>query len=127
MGVLTDILKWIWQLPQHIAALVFFLYVRVAGKVVSTEKGDPFIIKVRGVGGSVTLGKYIFLSYSASENTKKHEVGHTKQSLMLGPLYLIIVGIPSILWASCHKWIAPGKTYHSFWCEKWANRLGGVN
>lgn len=27
-----------------------------------------------------------------------HEYGHTIQSMILGPLYLIVIGIPSTLW-----------------------------
>lgn len=33
-----------------------------------------------------------------SEKTIKHEYGHQLQSYILGPLYLLIIGLPSGLW-----------------------------
>ena len=74
----------------------------------------------------MTLGNYIFISPRATENTIKHEYGHTRQSLYLGPLYLIIIGIPSILWAMTHRTIAPDKSYKWFYTEAWADKLGDV-
>ena len=57
-----------------------------------------------------------------------HEYGHTIQSLILGPLYLIVVGIPSTLWGFLpslnQKRKKEGLSYFSFFTEKWANYLG---
>ena len=76
--------------------------------------------------GSVTLGRYIFISSRASSDTIKHETGHVKQSQLLGPLYLLLIGIPSIIWAAVYKKIAPNKSYYWFYTEKWANKLAQV-
>lgn len=58
----------------------------------------------------------------------EHEYGHTIQSLILGPLYLIIIGIPSTLWGflpCCNvKRKAKSISYFSFFTEKWANFFG---
>ena len=32
------------------------------------------------------------------ERTKVHEYGHTIQSIILGPLFLLVIGIPSCIW-----------------------------
>ena len=57
-----------------------------------------------------------------------HEYGHTIQSLILGPLYLIVIGIPSALWGflpNLHKKRKDDQiSYFSFFTEGWANRLG---
>ena len=56
-----------------------------------------------------------------------HEYGHTIQSLIFGPLYLIIMGIPSTLWGflpSCQKKRNGGISYFSFFTERFANYLG---
>ncbi len=50
-----------------------------------------------------------------------HEFGHTYQSLILGPLYFLVVGLPSVIWGLVKK---PGKSYFSFYAENWANLLG---
>lgn len=48
---------------------------------------------------------------------------------MLGPLYLIIIGIPSISWAGLRRLIPALKkiNYYSLYTESWANKLMGLN
>lgn len=62
------------------------------------------------------------------EQVAVHEYGHTFQALLLGPLYLIVVGIPSITWAGLPKFqrlrAQKGIPYTKLYCEKWASRLG---
>ena len=57
-----------------------------------------------------------------------HEYGHTIQSLMLGPLYLVVIGLPSALWLNTPSFVRKrrqGRTsYYAFYTERWANRLG---
>lgn len=57
-----------------------------------------------------------------------HEYGHAIQSLILGPLYLIIIGIPSALWGFLPSLSAKRKkrriSYFIFYTERWANLLG---
>ncbi len=122
-----DILRFIWQLPQIVAAFIYFLYLDCRGQILETHTYRGVIVFIkRNCYGSVTLGDHIFLSPLATDLTLKHEWGHTRQSLILGPLYLIIIGIPSIIWAAIHKKIAPNKDYDDFYTEAWANKLGGV-
>lgn len=58
-----------------------------------------------------------------------HEYGHTVQSLVLGPLYLIVIGIPSFLWFAAAPFVKyrrkNGISYFSFYTERWADRWGG--
>ncbi len=122
-----EALKFIWQLPQTMVAFVYYLYLKWGEGILDTctFQGTTVFIK-RKSSGSVTLGQHIFLSPKATDNTVMHEWGHTRQSLILGPLYLIVIGIPSIIWAAVHKTIAPGKSYYWLYTESWADRLGGV-
>lgn len=92
---------------------------------------------------SVSLGMFVFVTkepyfyeklkreYTMDELSQRllvHEYGHTIQSLILGPLYLIIIGIPSTLWGflPCFNMKRRSKSisYFSFFTEKWANFLG---
>lgn len=92
---------------------------------------------------SVSLGMFVFVTkepffyeklkdqYTIEELSQRllvHEYGHTIQSLILGPLYLIVIGIPSTLWGflpSCNKKRRTKRiSYFSFFTEKWANHLG---
>lgn len=125
---MMEILKFFWQLPQTIVALIYFLYLRYKDEILDTctFQGAVVFIKKESYG-SVTLGNYIFLSPRATDTTIRYEWGHTRQSLLLGPLYLIVIGIPSIIWAATHRAIAPNKPYDWFYTEAWANKLGDVD
>lgn len=74
-------------------------------------------------GGAVTLGKYVFISHTYRDRGTiiKHECGHVKQSKMLGPLYLIVIGVPSILHAWLNDYIGCCKKhkdgYYHFYTE----------
>jgi hypothetical protein len=123
-----EIIKAFWQLPQIIAASIYLMYLQGKDEILDTcTYLDTIVFIKKHDPGSVTLGNYIFLSSAATDITVRHEWGHTRQSLMLGPLYLIIIGVPSILWAATHKYIAPGKKYAWFFTEAWANKLAGIS
>lgn len=82
--------------------------------------------------GGISLGTYIIISeqsYRDKRNrTKKHEYGHSRQSLYLGPLYLIVVGLPSLLWAGfIHNLVKKEIGYYEVYPESWADELGEVN
>lgn len=67
-------------------------------------------------------------SQQKSEKMAVHEYGHTYQSLLLGPLYLPLVGLISFSWARLPRYQRMRKEYsvpYSFcWTEQWANYLG---
>lgn len=124
------ILRWIWEFPQHLLGLILTKIYDVEYK--ETYKGSD--IYVGEFPGGISLGTYILMSeqsYRDKRNrTKKHEYGHSKQSLYLGWLYLPVVGSCSGLHALTYKWrIRKGwiKSYYDYWTEKWADKLGKVN
>ena len=121
----------IWQLPQN---LIGSLYKEFISKDIITRINyDASIYEcylTRG-GGGLTLGRFIFVNqhFTDLEETILHEIGHVKQSRILGPLYLIIIGIPSISWAGLRRLIPALKkiNYYSFYTERTANKLMGLN
>ena len=121
----------IWQLPQN---LIGSLYKEFISKDIITRINyDASIYEcylTRG-GGGLTLGRFIFVNqhFTDLEETILHEIGHVKQSRILGPLYLIIIGIPSISWAGLRRLIPALKkiNYYWFYTENWANKLMGLN
>ena len=75
----------------------------------------------------ISLGKYIIIGERASLQTLHHEYGHCLQSEKLGPLYLIVIGIPSITMNCLTRMgILKHDRYYDRWPENWADRLGGV-
>lgn len=125
---MIEFLKSLWQLPQVMIAFIYYIYLEQRGEILCSYLLQGAIVIVRkSYYGSMTLGNFIFLSSRASDRIIKHEWGHARQSLILGPLYLLVVGLPSIIWAAFHKSIAPDKPYDWFYTESWANRLCGIN
>ncbi len=123
MKTTIKILKHLWQLPQHIVAWCLILFFR-KDRFVGEYKGrrvyyHPLMPNARGEG--VCLGNYIFHDSPIwEEGVIAHEYGHSVQSLWWGWLYLITVGLPSVLNAR------RGADYYTIYPEKQANKLGGV-
>lgn len=57
-----------------------------------------------------------------------HEYGHTVQAAYLGPLFTVLVGLPSVTWAFLPLFTARRRrkhvSYYAVFPENWANRLG---
>ena len=127
MKYIRNLILFIWQLPQHIVALIYFGYLVMMCKDLGVDSRYkqatviPCIMR-----GAVTLGNYVFVGLNSEyRKTVKHELGHTIQSKILGPLYLIVIGIPSITYCGLRR-LFPSlrkKNYYDFYTEKWANNL----
>lgn len=115
-------LLWLWQLPQNILGLLLLLYLK--GETKHSIKGITIYYQSKFPGG-ITLGEYIILG-TKDDISVKHEYGHVIQSRYLGPLYLLVIGIPSLLHAWLHDCQKHNKTYYHFYTEVWADKLGGV-
>lgn len=116
---IVRIILWIWQFPQNLCALVYMNR--------PFDRVDSPCRHYRRHGwsssGSVTLGEYIFTNARVSLSTIRHEYGHIVQSRILGPLYLLVIGLPSILHAAVHNRVCKGKEYNHFYTERWADSL----
>jgi len=126
MKKFAEALLYAWQLPQNILGLLLVLWLQPEDAY--DFEGAKLYYATRMRGG-ISLGRHIVVrSYmqDLTGNYVRHELGHTKQSRMLGPLYLIVIGLPSLLWAA---WWHEGRnrSYYSFYTERWADALGGVN
>ena len=127
---LLDVVNWTWCFPQTLVG--FIVKCITKGKKREVDIGDKryTVYDCNLKSGSVSLGKYILLGkgHTYSRSTIKHEFGHQLQSYMLGWLYLLVVGIPSVIWCNCfQQYRARTNTdYCSVFPENWANKLGGV-
>lgn len=72
--------------------------------------------------------KYKYSADELKERLMIHEYGHSIQSLILGPLYFPVVGLPSSVWSFSPKYQKlrndRNVSYFDFYAEKWANHLG---
>lgn len=124
---IRNLILFIWQLPQHIVALIYFVYLVMMCKDLGVDSRYKQATVIPCVmRGAVTLGNYVFVGLNSEyRKTVKHELGHTIQSKILGPLYLIVIGIPSITYCGLRR-LFPSlrkKNYYDFYTEKWANYL----
>lgn len=138
-GILYVLCQCTWGILQTLLGLIVFLchlrdrHYFYHGAVITEWKSRS----------SVSLGLFVFVTaepvfYNKLKRAhtmqelfarlRVHEYGHTIQSLILGPAYLIVIGIPSSLWGFLphlqRKRKAQQLSYFSFFTEKWANRLG---
>lgn len=122
------VVQWTYALPQTLLGL--FLLLRFVGCPHCYYRGAVVTVH-DGAFGGVSLGMFVFVNGSRGEEWKKaatvHEYGHTLQSLLLGPLYLLVIGIPSAVWCNAPRFNemrAHGASYFDFYPEKWAEIWG---
>ncbi len=121
------LVQFTWGLPQNILGLCMLIKHRKCKK---EFYHGSLIIYHNGNWGGVSLGMFIIIRGNADENwiheAKIHEYGHTIQSLILGPLYLFVIGIPSSSMYRATRKIIYGYVgeYYYFYPEAWANTLG---
>ena len=121
---MKNTLLFLWQLPQNLVGLLLLLIYKG-----NNDKTNGIIVRRSlKMSGGISLGRYIIVNQFARDKTIYHELGHCRQSMYLGWLYLIVIGIPSIVWAVLYgKVIKPTTNgYYNFYTEKWADKLGNV-
>lgn len=131
---MKKVLLWLWQLPQNILGLLVILVTGAHHTVLNWEwvasKWSHF---------GVSLGNYIIFGGAGGDIISiRHEQGHQKQSRYLGPLYLIVIGLPSVAGniLARIRWVLSNKDkeaaghivkwYYKLPWEAWADKLGGV-
>ena len=142
--ILYVILQCTWGILQSIAGFFYMLRYRHCRH---EWYHGAYVTYFTGWTGGISLGMFVFVgertdkaqhdyrerhgaeyTEDIQQSILVHEYGHTIQSLILGPLYLLVVGLPSIIWAKSKRNVEyrarTGTKYTSYWCEKWANNLG---
>jgi len=126
---MKKVLLYIWQLPQHLLGLLIIRITDAEKKETGGVTWYLFDKKLnwftRFISGG-SFGIYILLPYD-DVTTVKHEHGHTRQSRYLGPLYLIVIGLPSAIGNLLSRVSERvHKNYYRLPWERWADILGGV-
>lgn len=123
------IINFTWCIAQNILGALLLIKYR---KCERARFFNHIIVYHNSHWGGVSLGMFVFINGKREEEwikaVKVHETGHSLQSLILGPLYLFIIGIPSFVWCNAKRYkelrAKTGRSYYDFYCERWANKLG---
>lgn len=138
--LLYTLIQVFWGFPQTFVGLIIFI---ITNKCPHKYFYGSICTRWK-LKASLSLGLFIFVSddpfyYYESQKSNYtydeffsmlsvHEYGHTIQSLIWGPLYLLMVGAPSMIWAKipffARRRLNENKSYFDIYPEKQANRLG---
>jgi hypothetical protein len=134
--ILFYVLCFTWGLPQAIVGSIVYLIRRIKHPKakISFYNYGTIMFKSDELNSGLSLAPFLFiLDYDMEvddgrqSRMEMHEFGHVKQSLMLGPLFLFVVGIPSICWLIIQThWLKQLNYYKSFYTEIWADKMGHV-
>ena len=130
------LLQWTWGISQNIVGGLGWLLLALSGRhrrVMYHGAALTYVDTKKRFGG-VSIGMFIFINGTKSEawihDSNIHEFGHCVQSIVLGPLYWIVVALPSMLWCNLpvfrklHDTKATKHNYYRLYCEGWANVWG---
>lgn len=138
--VLLMLFAWLWEQPQTLLGACLRLAFQGAERWLRLDDGKsntgPFVLRLNGNWGAFCLGQTILMGlpagYPGLEPMLRHEAGHSRQSRLLGPLYLVVIGLPSLLWAAWYTWrlrhrhtkapLPYGWFYTEAWADRWAWR-----
>ena len=129
-------LLYIWQILQNLLGLLL-VKIYKPQRLHKLDNGVKVYYSHKMKGG-ISLGNYCLVNTghyrknieeSLKRDTVRHEaIGHTKQSRILGPLYLFVIGIPSITWAGLYGSVirSTRNGYYKFYTEKWADTIADI-
>lgn len=132
LSAIVNFFLLIWQLPQLTTGLIGLAVFHNCTLYKNEEAGVKVLRVNKGNfirGACFSSGPIIFVTSDCSENTLRHETGHSVQSLIFGPLFHIIISIPSIVrfWVrrlgnKSHDWYISG--FPEGGCKLGAEELG---
>ena len=136
MSLMRTGLSLAWEAPQTVLGAVMLAAEAGRRRIVGFEMEDGRLV-VESKGTGISLGHIVFWSRESNRwhdldcTNRAHELGHTKQSRMLGWLYLPVIGLPSVsraVYALLYRELTGRQwtRYYDGYPEKWADRLGGV-
>ena len=121
--ILFILIQLTWGLPQNLCGAAVFLYYRNCPHFRYRHDLMTYWDRCDGL----SLGMFAFVPQDAPPRLMAHEYGHSVQSLLLGPLYLPVIGLPSFLWCNARPfsriWKEGRKRYGDFYPERWADHI----
>ncbi len=136
MKLLKAVLFYLWQFTfaiiQNLIGAAMFAVYKIRGAESELYHNAVITYIEKKNFGGISLGIFIFINKNRigdeRHDTKIHEYGHTVQSLILGPVWLFVIALPSVVWCNLpyFRKIREEKniSYYRLYCEGWANTCG---
>ncbi len=125
------LVQWTWCLPVNLVGGIAYLICTKIKGYRWQHFGYARIVYVPWNAGGLSMGLFIFMKdhhrdKKWTHDTRIHEYGHTWQCLLLGPLYYIVIALPSVIWCNCFANYRKKNNipYGKLYCEGWANAWG---
>ena len=121
--VYSVVRRWTFELPQTVAGKIFSHGSNMFDDVEVSYYHEATIVNRNDMSyeeWGITLGSYIN-TLNASDDLIRHEYGHVIQSQIIGPFYIPVVGIPSLI--GCGVEDISNHEHDYEWYETWANKL----
>lgn len=123
--------QWTWGLSVNlVGGIAFLICTKIKGRRWQ-HFGYSYIVYLPWNAGGLSLGLFIFMKDNHPRkkwtyNTRIHEYGHTWQCLLLGPLYYLVIALPSAVWCNLFENYRKKNnvSYYKLYCESWANSWG---
>ncbi|MDR1630241.1 MAG: hypothetical protein LBS36_08545 [Oscillospiraceae bacterium] len=128
-GLLFYLVQFTWGLPVNLFGLIGFLFAKPFCRQERFCNCYITYVNRKNFGG-VSIGMFVFINTKREgqwmQNTRIHEYGHTIQCLLLGPLYWLVIAIPSFVWCNFFEGYRRKNnlSYYDLYCEGWANIWG---
>lgn len=135
--IFLQLFVWIWQLPQIVICCLWCIIARPR----YLYSHHNVLLFTCNFAGGVSFGPMAFYSERhrnllLSKDRRvmpylNHEYGHSMDSRLFGPLYLLVIGIPSGVHLWVREWLKSRfqrlENYYAFYPERRANRNSGVD
>ena len=136
MKIIRKILFYFWQftfaLIQNLIGLGMLAFYKMKGSESEWYHNAYITYIERKNFGGVSLGMFIFINKNTigdrRHDTRIHEYGHTVQSMILGPVWLFVIALPSVIWCGLPLFVNLRRkkniSYYWLYCEGWSNLCG---
>ena len=136
MKFFKSVLFYLWQftfgIVQNLIGLAMFIFHKLKSAESETYHNAVITYIEKKNFGAVSLGMFIFINKNrtgdARHDMKIHEYGHTVQTMILGPLWLFVIAVPSTIWYNTPYFIRMRSekniSYYRLYCEGWSNLCG---
>lgn len=135
-----SLLRHVWEMPQMFVGYMLGMCRIIMGKVrkVETVWGVTFVVCEHAQNScvGVSLGPIVNIASNKPHEESirvliqkdigiyKHELGHTVDSLIWGWLYLLVIGLPSMVSVQMETMRIGHHKHCRLYAERWANRHG---